>query len=324
MSIRALITGVNGFVGSHMLDLLLTHDVSVTGLGRRSIPIQVKSAWRYKVCDLTDYPMVERALGDGDFDVVVHLAGIGAASIARSHPRDTLMANVVGTWNLLECLRQTQGNRLRRLVIAGSAQEYDSRGGARLREDAALAPDSPYGWSKYMQTSVAQMYAAAYGLPIVVARAFNLIGPGARNGICVELAQQVADIEAGRLAPCISLKNPAIERDFLDVRDAAQAFWALLQAPAVQNGEIYNVCSGHAISVAELATLFHTQSHAPFTVGTVEPHPHREEPPRLCGDNGKLCATTGWTPTTPLAQTVADILGAVRGGGPDTARRGSH
>ena len=324
MSIRALITGVNGFVGSHMLELLLRHDVSVTGLGRRSLPLQVKSAWRYMVCDLTDYLMVERALCDGDFDVVVHLAGIGEASIARSHPRDTLTANVAGTWNLLECLRQTQGNRLRRLVIAGSAQEYDSRGGARLGEDAALAPDSPYGWTKCLQTSVARMYAAAYGLPIVVARAFNLIGPGARNGVCVELAQQVVDIEAGRLAPCIWLKDPGIERDFLDVRDAAQAFWALLQAPAVQNGEIYNVCSGQAISVAELATLFHTQSHAPFTVGTVEPRPHREEPPRLCGDNSKLRATTGWAPTTPLAQTITDILNAVRGEGSDTARRESQ
>ncbi|MHB1488856.1 MAG: GDP-mannose 4,6-dehydratase [Acidimicrobiales bacterium] len=307
---KALVTGVNGFIGRHMARYLLDSGIHVVGVGRAFSSTLKHPAFQYECCDLLQPDQVGRLLRTHQPAYVIHLAG--AANVAESwvSPGECIAANMQGAFHLLDALYQLNHSRLQGVLIPGSAHEYhlSVSSSLRLTEESAVQPQTPYGYSKWLQTSLAGMYALLYKMPVVIARTFNLIGPGAKNGICAQFAQQIAAMECGQAPPQLRVGDIHVARDFVDVRDAVRAYWQLLIANPLPRGEVYNVCSGQTTPIATLLRLFQDQSRIPFVIAVDGQLCRSSEPYEMIGDNTKLCELTGWRPLIMIESSVQDVL----------------
>jgi nucleoside-diphosphate-sugar epimerase len=176
-----------------------------------------------------------------------------------------------------------------------------------VAETAPVAPVSPYGAAKAAMEVLCAQYSRSRGLRIAVVRAFNLLGPGEPSfQVASGLAREVAAAErAGERSVQLALGNPGARRDYTDVRDAAAA---LLEISRRQLEGTYNLCSGRAASVAELAAGLAAAST--LEVGTrIDPALARPaDPPLLLGDPARLREATGFAAETPLDESLADLL----------------
>jgi GDP-4-dehydro-6-deoxy-D-mannose reductase len=153
---------------------------------------------------------------------------------------------------------------------------------------------------------MAQSYIHSFHLPVIIARPFNHIGPGQTRGFVVtDFAAQIAAIEAGQQPPQLQVGNLSARRDFTDVRDIVTAYHLLLTQGRV--GEVYNVGSGHAVSIDQLLQQLLSLSSARITVKVDPDHLRPVDAPTIVADPAKVAAL-GWTPTIPLAQTLGDVL----------------
>ena len=306
---RALITGVAGFVGGHMVDFVRAEHAGVEIVGldsrpgnrARSLGIEVVQA------DLEDAASVRRAIDRVRPDRIVHLAAQSSPQRSWEDPAGTLQTNLLGLLHLLEAARAL--SIAPRVLVVGSAEEY---GLVRpednpLAEDHPLRPTSPYAVSKIAQGFLALQYATSLRMPIVRTRTFHHTGPRRGEGFAESsFARQLAEIEAGRRAPRLEVGNLDAVRDFTDVRDVVRAYWALLDQG--EPGEVYNVCSGRGVRMAEL--LHELVALSGLTV-EIQVDPARLRPldvPVLVGDPSRLRAATGWQASTPLRQTLSDLL----------------
>lgn len=295
---RALITGSSGFVGRHLEHHLIDSGDDVIGTDRAS-----------DGPDLLDAAGLTALMGDVRPDAVYHLAGDADVGGSWDHPRQTFRANAEGTLNVLEAARAAN---VRRVLHIGSADVY---GRVRpdelpLSEDSALRPVSPYAASKIAAEYLALQAHGGYGQEVVVVRAFNHIGPGQSDrfvapAVSMRIAKAELDgthtISAGNLTP---------RRDLTDVRDVVRAYRLLIVSG--EPGLAYNVCSGTALSVAEICEALIACSTADLTL---EADPELQRPvdlPVLIGDNSRLRAATGWTPIIPIAQSLGDLLAECR------------
>jgi GDP-4-dehydro-6-deoxy-D-mannose reductase len=307
--VRVLITGVSGFVGGHAVDLLRTEhpQAEVFGLdGRpgnraRALGIEVIKA------DLQDAASVRQALDRVRPDRILHLAAQSSPQRSWEDPAGTLQTNLFGLLHLLESARSLSLSP--RLLVVGSAEEY---GMVRpedtpLREDHPLRPASPYAVSKVAQGFLAMQYAASLGLPIVRTRTFHHTGPRRGDQFAESsFARQLAEIEAGRRAPRLDVGNLDAVRDFTDVRDVVRAYWALLDRG--EPGEVYNVCSGRGVRLAELLDELVRQSGREVEIRVDPARLRPVDVPVVVGNPTRLRAATGWEPRTPLARTLRDLL----------------
>lgn len=298
-----LVTGAAGFAGRHLLQRLTPHGPVVAWHRPGDAPPATDGV-RWAAVELLDGAAVARALDDAAPSAVYHLAGVPHVADSWARAADTLEGNVVGTWHLLDAMR-TQG-RTCRVVVTGSATVYQPSASA-LTEDDALAPNTPYGTSKLAQELVALTAFREFGLPVVVARSFNHIGPlQSPDFVASAFARQLALIEAGQLPPVLKVGNLEARRDLSDVRDTVRAYEALMGRGVA--GRCYNVCSGAAISMQQLLDGLRAHIRVPVTV---EQDPARMRPadtPLVLGDRGRLTADTGWTPEIPLETTLADLV----------------
>ena len=306
---RVLITGMNGFAGSHLADLLIaqTHwmliGASRNATGDRTSPRM--SWWNF---DLRDADAVKRLIKLERPDLVIHLAAQPYVPAAWDDPWATFEMNVRPQQNLFDALL---AQRLTpRILIASSNEVYGPPADADdlpFRETHPTWPVNPYGVSKVAQEAMALQYRRSHGLDVVVARAFNHIGPRqAMSSVANQFAQQIAEIEAGLREPVLRVGNMSAQRDFTDVRDVARAYFAMIKLG--EPGEIYNICSGKPRSVQALLDALLSQAK---TAISIEPDPAKMRPadtPISYGSNAKLSAATGWAPQISFEQTVADLL----------------
>jgi GDP-4-dehydro-6-deoxy-D-mannose reductase len=306
---KVLITGINGFVGQHMGNYLLSKkNCNVIGIGRSLSPKLQHNLLHYESCDLLDPTLIGGLLHQHQPNYVIHLAAENNVEKSWENPSTTFTTNVLGTLHLLEALRQNNGTQLKGILISGSAQEYDMTAPSPLSEDSPLRPTNPYGGSKELQTKLAKLYATLYSLPIIVARTFNLIGPGFNNGVALKIAQQMIEIEYGKAPAMIKMGNLKIKRDFLDVRDAVKAYWLLLHLQTLKNGNVYNISRGKAISIESLLHSFIKHSKVNPTIIQDPDFFRKNDPLVICGNNHKLINDTGWRATKTLDQSVKDML----------------
>ena len=236
-----------------------------------------------------------------------HLAAQSFVPTSWIAPTESLTTNVLAQVNLFEAVRHM---RLPcRIQLACSSEEYGMvfPDEVPIRETNPLRPLSPYAVSKVAQDMLGYQYWMSFKVDSVRTRGFNHEGP--RRGpvfVASDFAKQIADIERGRRAAVLYVGNLEAQRDFTDVRDMVKAYWLALEK--CEPGEAYNICSGKAWRIREL--LDHLLSLSKTKI-EVREDPARLRPsdvPILLGDNTKFVNRTGWRPTIPFEQTLADML----------------
>ncbi|HVN77262.1 MAG TPA: GDP-mannose 4,6-dehydratase [Thermoanaerobaculaceae bacterium] len=315
---RVLITGISGFVGLHLSEHLLADhpEVELYGLRRWRSEVPAAAALRPSVRimegDLLDTPSLIRVLQAARPDVIFHLAASSSVASSWDTPAEMMQVNALGTLHLLEAVRQLDLDA--RVVLACSAESYGLVRDDELpiREEQPFRPVSPYAVSKATVDLLGFQYFQTFRLRTIRMRLFNHCGPRqSARFVISSLARQLAEIEAGLRPPRIQVGNLEVRRDFVDVRDAARAYW--LAATRGEPGTAYNVASGRAHSIREVVDHLLSLSDS---VVEVEFDPSRLRPSELdvlVGDASRFSAATGWSPAIPFEQTLADTLAYWRG-----------
>lgn len=310
---RALITGITGFAGSHLTEYLLAEHPQVEVWGtyrwrsRMDNILHLEDRITLVECDLRDATAVSRALEQSRPDYIFHLAAQSFVPASWIAPSETLVTNVTGQTNIFEAVRAQGLDPV--IQIACSSEEYGlvHPDEVPIKETNPLRPLSPYAVSKVAQDLLAYQYFQSYGLKSVRTRGFNHTGP--RRGhvfVTSNFCSQVAAIELGQREPVIKVGNLDALRDFTDVRDMVRAYW--LAVTRAKPGEVYNIATGVGIRIGDM--LEKVLSLAKVKV-RVETDPERLRPSDveiLIGDASKFRADTGWEPRIPFEQTIADLL----------------
>jgi GDP-4-dehydro-6-deoxy-D-mannose reductase len=306
---RVLITGITGFVGSHLADYLTgLDDIELWGTKRRrSDRSNLHVDANLIDCELTDPTSVYTAVHLANPDLVFHLAAQSFVPESHTAPQHTLAVNVLGTLNLLVAL--TNRCPEARLLVAGSSEEYGHifPTDCPIKEYQPLRPLSPYGVSKVAMELLAQQFHASYGLHVVTTRAFNHTGP--RRGeqfVTSSFAKQVAEIEAGAREPIVSVGNLQARRDWTDVRDMVRAYWLAINH--CRPAEPYNICTGKAHRINDILYILQREVTVTFTTQADPARIRPSDIPLLRGSREKFTKATGWKPTIPFDQTVKDLL----------------
>ncbi len=296
---KALITGVHGFVGKYLKEELAGNGYEVVGTdltGSDIVP-----------ANFLDPESVADLLRCVRPDVIFHLAGQASVALSWKIPRKTFDINVGGTINLLETIHALSMSV--KVLVVGSSDQY---GNVRpkdcpIRETLELKPQSPYAISKEGQEKIALALAKMHHIPVVLTRSFNHIGPGQKKGFVLpDFADSIVQIERNAHPAVLRVGNLEAERDFTDVRDVVRAYRMLIEKGKA--GEVYNIGSGTSFPISHL--LDELLKLTPAQV-QVEPDPARmriSDIPliRCCYD--KLREDTGWKPIYPLRQTLQDTL----------------
>lgn len=309
---HVLITGMAGFAGSHLANLLLAKtDWTLVGLSRNATKLISTERQRWHEVDMTDADLVRATIVSERPDAIVHLAA--QANVPRSweNPWFTYEQNVRGQLHIFQGI--LAAGITPRVLIVSSNEVYGAPQPDELpmRESKPLRPNNPYAVSKAAQDLMALQYHISHRCDVVVARPFNHVGPGQRlQYVIPSLAMQVAEIEAGTREPMLALGNMAAQRDFTDVRDVVAAYLALLRHGVA--GEVYNVCSGIPRSIQAVLDIL-TQLAGVSITQTTDPAKFRPvDTPVSYGDSSRLRSTTGWTQAIAFEQTLADMLNEAR------------
>ncbi len=309
---KVLITGITGFVGSHLAEFCLSRgDVDVVGSYRWRSP-------RDNIAHIKDLSLVEMDILDATSchqtikavkpDRIFHLAAQSFVPTSWSSPASTMNTNILGQLNLFEALRSLDCLDTR-FHVCGSSEEYGyvAREETPITEDNPLRPLSPYGVSKVGQDLLGYQYFRSYGLHTVRTRAFNHGGP--RRGQVLlpsDFAKQIAEIEKGLREPVVSVGNLEALRDFTDVRDIVRAYWLALEKG--EPGQVYNIGTGNAPSVRDILDRLLAMTEASVEVRQVPEKMRPSDVEILISDSSRFRAATGWEPQISLDQMLADTL----------------
>ncbi|WDL95149.1 GDP-mannose 4,6-dehydratase [Alicyclobacillus sp. ALC3] len=308
---RALITGITGFTGSHLAEFLLKQGVEVYGTRRIRSPLEhirgILGDIHLVECELRDAFSVHEMLHTVQPDYIFHLAAQSFVPTSWNSPTDTLTNNVISQVNLMESIRRLDKNV--RMQIACSSEEYGLvlPEESPIQETNPLRPLSTYAVSKVAQDFLGYQYFRSYGLHIIRTRAFNHEGP--RRGevfVLSNFAKQIAEMEMQLREPVLHVGNLQAKRDFTDVRDVVRAYWFALEKG--EPGEVYNIGTGLSWTIQECVDklLKLTDLNVEVKVDPTRLRPSDVE--LLMAGFDKLSTRTGWRPTIPLEQTVQDTL----------------
>lgn len=311
---KSLIIGAGGFVGRYLVRHLweLGHEAAVTKMPQETMTaagIAGRDAEKLDIYDLDilDGEAVLELFQTVRPDYIFHLAAQSSVSVSWKNPGLTVDVNVKGAVHVLEALRRLD-YRPRALFI-GSGEEYGHilPQEIPIREDNRVNPANIYAATKACQNMMGRIYAEAYGLEVMMVRAFNHIGPGQSPlFVAADFCRQAAEIEAGKKEPVLYVGNLEVRRDFTDVRDVVRAY-AMLAAHG-KAGETYNVGSGKAVRAADILAMILKQSTADITVQEDAAKLRPVDIPVIAADIHKLQEITGWKPRIGLEQTIADTL----------------
>ena len=309
---RILITGITGFVGSHLAEYALARGAEVFGSVRWRSKTELIEGFRDRVTliesDLRDILSVRTVIEQARPDYIIHLAAQSFVHASWQTPTETFYTNVVSQMNLFEAMRQL-GSAARFLVI-GSSEEYGlvEPDELPIRETNPLRPLSPYAVSKVAQDLMGWQYFKSYGMHILRSRAFNHTGPRRGDAFSESnFAKQIAEVEAGLREPVVQVGDLKPTRDFSDVRDIVRGYWLLLERGTP--GEVYNLCSGLEWSIERLLNFLIERSTVPHI--EIRQDPTRLRPsdvPVLRGSRQKVESALGWRTTIPFEQTLTDLL----------------
>lgn len=281
---RALITGAHGFVGQYLTEYLLSQNDDVWHLDG----------------DIRDYENCRNEIDKVRPDHIFHLAAQAYVPESFSNPKRAFEVNTIGSLNILEAVRQV-GIKTK-VLLAGTSEEYGSA--SNNSEDSLPEPKSPYAIAKLAMDYLGRLYAEAYGMDVVVTRAFNHTGAG-RGEMYAEssFAKQIALIEDGQQS---QLKHGNLQsmRNYTDVEDIVKAYRMAIDLPS----DVYNICSHQNYTMEDILALLCEMSESPINL--------IEDPSRMRPSDfsfarpsaRKFQKLTGWRPETPIEETLESIL----------------
>lgn len=308
---KSLITGITGFAGSHLAELLLKEGHEVYGLCR----------WRSKKdninhiegqitlidADLLDAGSIDTVIKEVEPENIFHLAAQSFVPTSFLSPFATMQVNVGGEINIFESVRKAKIDPV--ILVAGSSEEYGlvKEDEVPIKETNPLRPLSTYAVSKVAQDLLGYQYYQAYKMKIIRSRGFNHTGP--RRGdvfASSTFAKQIAEAEKGLSLPVIHVGNLDTIRDFTDVRDMVRAYYLAVEKGVP--GEVYNIATGIGYSMGKMLETLLSFSTIKVEIKQDSRRIRHADVPLLIGDSTKFRKQTGWEPTIPFGQTMEDLL----------------
>jgi GDP-4-dehydro-6-deoxy-D-mannose reductase len=308
--LKALITGISGFVGSHLAEYLLENtdwEVAGTVFGPYGNIADLCGTLELYPAELSRTDVVRFVLDQCEPDVIFHLAAQPLVSVSRQDPWGTLETNIRMQLNILEVVAHDRPEC--RILVVGSSEEYGMTRPEELPidEDTPLRPLSPYAVSKVAQDLLGLQYHLTHRLHTVRARPFNHIGPRQGLGfVAPDFASQIAAIEMGLQEPVLRVGNLDARRDFCDVRDVVRAYVLLITSGRA--GEVYNIGSGESHAIQEILDTLLSLSRVSVTVHQAPERMRPSEVPEVVCDASRLQRETGWQTTIPFRQSMEDIM----------------
>ena len=304
---QVLVTGADGFIGSHLTEALLDKGYKVRALA------QYNSFNNWGWLEGHSHPDLEIVCGDvrdaafcrhiaRDVDTIFHLAALIAIPYSYVAPESYVDTNVKGTMNICQAAKDLGTERL---IVTSTSEVYGTALYVPIDEKHPRQPQSPYSATKIGADAIAKSFFNAFGLPVVIARPFNTYGPRqSARAIIPTIISQIANgerkIKVGDLSPT---------RDFNYVEDTCRGFIALGRADGIEGEEI-NIATGTEVSMAETLNLIAELMGADmeYVVDPERLRPSRSEVFRLCGDNSKITSLTSWRPQVTLREGLARTI----------------
>lgn len=304
---HALVTGADGFIGSHLVDLLLSKGIKVRALS------QYNSFNNWGWLEGKHDPNLEIVCGDvrdaaycrhiaEGVDTIFHLAALIAIPYSYVAPESYVDTNIKGTMNMCQA---TKDLGIGRLIVTSTSEVYGTAQYVPIDEKHPRQPQSPYSATKIGADAIAKSFYNAFGLPVVIARPFNTYGPRqSARAIIPTIISQIAngarEIKVGDLTPT---------RDFNFVEDTCRGFYALATAEGIEGEEI-NIATGTEVSMADTLKMIAELMDADvkYVVDPQRLRPSKSEVFRLCGDNTKITTLTDWRPQVSLREGLAKTI----------------
>lgn len=298
---KVLVTGADGFIGSHLCEALLAKGYEVRALSYYNSfnnwgwLEEIHSPQLEVVCGDVRDPNLCRHITQG-CSTVYHLAALIAIPYSYVAPDSYVDTNIKGTLNMCQAARDCG---VERLVVTSTSEVYGTAQYVPIDEQHPRQPQSPYSATKIGADAIAKSFYNAFDLPVVIARPFNTYGPrqSARAiipTIIGQIASGAKEIKVGDLTPT---------RDFNFVKDTAQGFIALGEAPGIEGRDI-NIATGTEVSMEKTLAIIAElmQSDVRYVVDPERLRPGKSEVFRLCGDNTLISELTGWHPCYSLQE----------------------
>lgn len=315
---KVFITGITGFVGSHLADYILANhpNIKIVGFVRwRSPKDNIKhilNKIHLEYGDLADLPSIKAALTKHRPDVIFHLAAQSYVDFSFWSPIETLESNVIGTCNLLEAVKElklsTKYDPIMHMCSSSEVYGQVTKKEVPIKESNAFRPASPYAVSKVGEDMLSLQYWLSWGIKTIRTRMFTHTGP--RRGEVFALsnfAKQIAAIEAGAQKPIVKVGNLNSVRTWMDVRDAVKAYWLLVNK--CKPGEVYNIGGVETMTIGQMLNLLLKLSTRKDIKIVVDPARLRPSDVTLqIPSVAKFKKTTNWKPTIKFASTVKDTL----------------
>lgn len=307
---KALITGISGFVGSHLTEYLLEStdwEIAGTVFGPYGNISDLCGQVELYPAELSRLDVMTFVLEQAQPDVIFHLAAQPLVSASHRDPWGTLEINIRVQLNVLEGVSRV--NPQCGVLVVGSGEEYGlvSPEDLPIDEDTPLRPLSAYAISKVAQDLLGLQYHLTHKLRVVRVRPFNHIGPRQRLGfVAPDFASQIAEAELGLRPPVIEVGNLDTRRDFSDVRDVVRAYVSLITSG--ESGQVYNVGSGKSHAVRDVLDILMAKSRVPIDVQSDPQRMRPSDVPEAVSDVTRIRERTGWQPEIPFEQSLDDIL----------------
>lgn len=316
---RFLITGFSGFVGRHFLQYLYTknEEMDIFGIDIRkpSFDTSVYSdrlQIRFQEVNLLNRDDLKLVLNEFRPQYILHLASFSSVAFSWQHPEESFVNNTNIFLNLTGILKELAFPC--RVLSIGSSEEYGNvlPEHMPLMENMALRPVSPYAVARVSQEMLSKVFVDSYHLDIILTRSFNHIGPWQDERFVVpSFIRRILDIkEQGLDKGTIETGDTTIVRDFVDVRDVVHAYYLLLTEGTP--GEIYNICSGQGIVLADIinqiAKIVGVEVTSKVNPEFVRPNDNRV----VIGSHDKLTDELGWQPQIKWEQTLHDMVDEMR------------
>jgi len=317
---RVLITGIDGFVGSHAAEYLLgiggmeIHGTHFPGQKTGNID-HLEGRITLHETDIVDAETVRGIFLEVRPDKVIHLAGQAFVPTALRDPFGTFNVNIMGGVAVLDAARLQADARGGGpdLLLVSSGEVYGKLHLEPISEDSPVRPENPYAASKASVDLIGQEYRRTFGVRVSVVRPFNHAGPRQSPVfVASDFGRQFALIAAGKNEPVIHAGNLETRRDFTDVRDVVRAYWAILTHTSSHT--VFNLCSGHIVSIRDLIGIYQEVTGIRVTVRSEPARVRGEDAPLIAGSYARLHGATGWDPAIPLKKTLSDVFAYWRAG----------